>query len=243
MRCLGLIVALLIFAIPASAADTLIVAVASSLFAPAQTLAAQFEATHRVRVKLVPGSTGQLFSQIVQGAPYAVFMAADAATPERLVRQMHLASAPETFASGRLFICMRYVEPELARLSGTVAMADPRLAPYGRAAAEALHAARGASERRLIVVHAPNVMMAANYLRRGLVDAAFVASSAVAGDMQASCRQVDASLYRPILHQALLLDDTPLAHAWFDFIRSPEEAAVWRQAGFLPHAGMPGGAG
>jgi len=225
-------------ATPAQAAETLTVAVASSVYRPVLQLAQRFEQEQQVNVKLVSGSTGLLYAQIMHGAPYDLFMAADAVTPERLIQQRGLtASALSTYALGHLYLCSRTGAPDIHHLSGRLAMADPRLAPYGRAAEAALRASGAWPAISKSLIYTPNVMLAAAYLQQELVDAALVASSAVGNDLVNSCTPVNPSLYEPIRHQSVLLTYNRNSSAWLSFIRSPAARAIWEQAGFTMGAG------
>jgi molybdate transport system substrate-binding protein len=225
-----------LLALPAlGVADSgVVVAVASSVLIPGKQIASAFEKRYHTTVKLVPGSTGMLYSQIMHGAPYGVFMAADDQTPSKLRVQLGTPSAAiETYVTGQLYICAQSGEPDLSHVSGRVAIADPRFAPYGRAAKEALSHLSEWSVVKRSVIYAPNVMMAATYLARGLVATAFVASSAITSGLDAQCEPVDHALYAPIRQQALLLSGNTLAREWFAFIRGPEATSIWERAGFL----------
>ena len=234
-----LVILLMLCLIPglASAAEAVVVAVSSSVLAPTRTLAAQFEERYHIRIKLVSGSTGQLYAQISHGAPYAVFMAADAVVAGKLVRQRNLvATAVVTYATGRLYLCVRQGIPDLHHLIGSIAMAEPRLAPYGRAAEQTLRASSNWPQEKGNVIYTPNVMVAASHLQQGFVDSAFVASSAVVAQKDKSCAVVNEALHAPISHQAVLLTPGPEADAWFTYIRSPEAEVVWKQAGLVMEA-------
>lgn len=237
MRLLYILLILACFPGVAMASETLTVAVASSVLAPAKKLATQFEEARHIRVKLVSGSTGMLYSQIMHGAPYALFMAADDAVTDVLLRQRELpATSVATYALGRLYFCVQQGLPDMKRISGRIAMADPRLAPYGRAAAEALRASGIWADVQPHVIYTPNVMLAASHFQHGFVDGAFVASSGVSQPTDGRCMAVDASLYVPIRHRAVMLKRTASAWAWLSFIHSHQGQLVWQRAGFMTEA-------
>lgn len=234
LKFFALFVALLTLPASGMAESGIVVAVASSVLVPGKQIANMFEKIYHTTVKLVPGSTGMLSSQIMHGAPYDVFMAADNQTPAKLRLQLGTSSAAiETYATGQLYRCVQLDEPNLHHVSNRVAIANPRLAPYGRAAKEALTHLSEWTAMRHRVVYAPNVMMAATYLARGLVSTAFVASSAITSDFGAQCTPVNHALYMPIRQQALLLNTNPMARKWFAFIRGPKAKSIWERAGFL----------
>ena len=142
-----LALALLIGSVPGvlNAAE-LRVAVASNFRGAAQEIAAGFEAASGHRAVLIFGSTGKHYAQIVHGAPFDVFLAADAERPERLERSGHaVAGTRFTYALGRLALWS--ADPERVADGAALlkqgdfrrlAIANPALAPYGRAARETL---------------------------------------------------------------------------------------------------------
>ncbi len=160
------------------AAETLTVAVASSLYPVMQQRAANFERAHHVTVRLVPGSTGRLYNQIMQGAPFDLFIAADQERPALLMRQ-HKATAQYAVSQGYLGVKVgKRIISELSMLTNPsirhIAIANPDVAPLGKAAKVALQQ-RGlwrALQPKLI--YAQNAMQAAMMVDQGLVDAGFV---------------------------------------------------------------------
>lgn len=137
----ALLVAVALHGATAAHGETVTVAVASNFSVPLAALAADFERDTGHELRVVTGSTGRLYAQIVNGAPFDVFLAADAERPARLEADSH--TVPDsrfTYAVGILVLwsadpsvddCLRALN-ELG--SRRLAIANPRLAPYGRAA-------------------------------------------------------------------------------------------------------------
>lgn len=124
-------------------ADTLRVAVAANFKPTLEQLIPEFEAGSNIDVEISSGSTGALYAQIVNGAPFDVFLAADAARPLRLEKENRiLTGSRKTYAVGRLVFWTPSQEPvtknDLQRWDAPLAVANPRLAPYGRAGMETL---------------------------------------------------------------------------------------------------------
>ncbi len=155
------------------------VAVASNFMATAEKLAAAFEEETGHEVLLSNGSTGLLYSQIASGAPIDIFLAADEDRPRRLADEGK-AIETRTYAVGTLVLLSREaVTTETAAevfQGKTVALADPTVAPYGRAATAAMErlALDTATFRPVMVA---NVGQVAAIFATGTADLAFVAAS------------------------------------------------------------------
>ena len=128
---------------PLASAEAVSIAVASNFAEPARVIAGRFEAATGTEVRISSGSTGKLYAQILAGAPYEVFLAADEVRPQRLVSGEY-ASEQKVYAVGRLTLVS--ADPSLTGMdcldalrddeNATLAIANPVTAPYGRAAAE-----------------------------------------------------------------------------------------------------------
>ncbi|MEO0996018.1 MAG: molybdate ABC transporter substrate-binding protein [Pseudomonadota bacterium] len=132
---------LLLLTVTASA-DVVRVGVAANFVAALTALQPDFERRSGHRLQISAGSTGLLYAQIVNGAPFDVFLAADQQRPALLVESGRaLADSRLTYAVGRLVLFSADKKPSADTLGGEVgrlAIANPKLAPYGRAAADVL---------------------------------------------------------------------------------------------------------
>ena len=218
------------------------VAVASNFLSPIKHLAKVFEADTGIRVTVSAGSTGKLFAQIHNGAPFDVFLAANAREPRRLVAEsLCFARTRFTYARGRVALWCRDAETsEAARgcLDGSVtrlAIANPRLAPYGQAAKSAL-AVLGPAERFRIVT-GENIAQAFQLVWSGNVPLGFVALSQLKSraDVQGAYWPVPAHLHDPIDQQAVLLSraaDNADAQTFFNYLQSDAARAVIQSFGY-----------
>ncbi|MGV6813273.1 MAG: molybdate ABC transporter substrate-binding protein [Brevirhabdus sp.] len=142
-----LVVLLLIFLLPRTViSGEVTVALASNVHEPLQQIAQVFEAETGHKVRLVNGATGKLYAQILRGAPFDLFLAADQARPALLYKAGESIAPPVTYAIGQLVLWSadpRRVMDEHTLTAGNfrrLAIADPALAPYGLAAEQALRA-------------------------------------------------------------------------------------------------------
>ncbi|MEO7245439.1 MAG: molybdate ABC transporter substrate-binding protein [Rubrivivax sp.] len=234
-------------AAPAAVAADVTVAVAANFVAPLEAIASDFRAASGHTVVVVAGATGKLYSQIAAGAPFDVLLAADAETPARLIADRHAVTGSAfTYAIGRLALWSAV--PGLVDAGGAVlaqprrfrhlALANPRLAPYGRAAMEVLDA-RGLFERlRPTIVMGQNIAQTYQFVVSGNAELGFVALSQVRAPGRAvagSWWEVPTSLHAPIRQDAVLLAHgaaNPAARALLEFLRSDAARARIRAFGY-----------
>ncbi len=166
-------------------ADTLRIAVASNFAHTLQTLLPEFEKETGHSVEVSSASSGKLYAQILHGAPFDVFLSADTDKPQRLAQQLsnqlpETEPAPFTYAIGRLvFWCPAECEYPLSGITAnnlTIAIANPRLAPYGLAAQQTMDAF-GLNPAK--VVTGENIGQAYRFIESGNAAAGFVAQSQV----------------------------------------------------------------
>jgi molybdate transport system substrate-binding protein len=233
----------LILAAALARAGEIRVAVASN-FAPAlQDIAADFEVRSGHRVLLSSGATGRQYAQIVNGAPFEIFLAADAERPSRLEREgVAIAGSRFTYARGRAVLWSprnNYVDADGQVLSRGdfrhLAIANPRLAPYGAAAREVL-AARGLSELPAArIVIGENIGQTFRFVQSGAAELGFVAYSQILQPgiaVTGSYWIVPQSLYTPLDQQAVLLKDDAVAREFLDFLKREPARAIIRAYGY-----------
>lgn len=208
------------------------VAVASNFAPAAEKLAQLYEAQSGTPVRLVTGSTGQLYAQAKNGAPYDVLLGADEARPRRLEEE-GLAVAGFTYAIGRL--CLYSADPTRISIDGVaalttprprrLAMANPALAPYGAASAQVLARLQLDTALADAVVLGENIAQAFALVQTGNAELGFVAAAQLVDIEGGSRWYVPASLHEPIRQRAVLLArgaDRPAAKKFFEFLRSAD---------------------
>lgn len=240
MRVRAILVALLL-AGDAAAEEEVLVAVASNFAHTATQLAARFEEQTGTAVRLSSGSTGKLYAQIVNGAPYDVFLAADAARPAILEHSGRVVpGSRRTYAIGRLVIYSIRADDCLAALrdphGGHIAIANPVTAPYGAAARQYLERAGlwdGVSAR---AVYGENIAQTLQFASTGNAVVALVARSQLHTRFVPEPRcslEIPAAMHDPVEQQVVLLDaDNPPAGAFVEFLRSATARRIIEQAGY-----------
>ena len=216
-------------------ADTLKVAVASNALKAVEDIAQRFEKSTGHKILISAGSTSKLYTQIVHGAPYDIFLAANEREPQSLQeRDLILPGSRFTYAVGRLVLFSK--DPARIGTDGVsylrggkyqrLAIANPETAPYGKAAQEVLQSLGLWQSIGAKLVRGENIGQAFQYTVSGNVDAGFVAWSDVkqqGSDRSGSYWLAPASLYAPLRQQAVILkrSGSPgAAQAFFDYLRS-----------------------
>jgi len=224
------------------------VAVAANFAAPMHKIAAAFAAATPHRATLVFGSTGSFYAQIRNAAPFDVLLAADAETPARLEQDgLSVKGSRFTYATGRLVLWS--AQPGLVDAEGSIlrkatgerlAVANPKLAPYGAAAVEAM-TRLGIHERlRPRLVQGENVGQAFQMVASGNARLGFVALSQVMKDgriAEGSAWLVPESLHAPLRQDAVLLAaarDRAAATALLYFMQGETARSIMRGYGYQP---------
>jgi molybdate transport system substrate-binding protein len=241
-----LALSVLALALPAHA-DEIQVAVAANFSAAAQKIAAQFEHDTGHTVKLSFGATGKFYAQIEAGAPFDVLLAADQATPGKLVAEGKAVPATlHTYAIGKLVLWS--AEPGLVDARGDVlksdkwkhlSVADARLAPYGQAAKEALAALKLTDAVQSRLVTAESIGQALQFVQTGNAELGFVALGQVqppdGSKAPGSMWRVPDNLYSPIKQDAVVIAATQsgaTAAAFVDYLSSEKARVVIKAYGY-----------
>lgn len=227
-------------------ADTVPVAVAANFAAPMQKIAEAFEADTGHKLELSFGASGKFYAQISHGAPFQVLLSADEATPQRLERERK--AVPDTrftYAVGALVLWSP--QPGFVDAEGGVlrkgafrhlAVANPKVAPYGAAAAQVMNRMGLTAALQPRLVQGENIAQTFQFVASGNAQLGFVALSQVMEDGRigkGSAWQVPASMHDPIRQDAVLLlpgKDRAAATALLQYLRSDKARAIIRAHGY-----------
>ena len=221
-------------------------AVASNFSAPMKQIADVFQKESGDTVKLSFGSTGKFYEQIRGGAPFDVFFAADTATPQRMEQEgLTVNGSRFVYALGKLVLWSAqpgYVDDKGAVLRkggfGKLAIADPKLAPYGVAAQQTLEQLGLWDALQPKLVTGENITQTYQFVATGNAELGFVALSQVMRDGKLSAGSswlVPSDMYQLIQQSAVLLagaKDKAAAQAFLDFLKGDKAAAVIRSYGY-----------
>ena len=222
------------------------VAVAANFTAPMQKIASLFEQDTGHKATLAFGSTGRFYAQIKNGAPFDLLLSADDETPAKLAREGLAVDASRfTYAIGKLALWSK--QPGLVDAQGLVlksgtfdkiAVADPKLAPYGAAAVEVMTQLGVLNTLRPKFVQGENIAQTHQFVATQNAQLGFVAMSQVMADgrlVEGSVWAVPATLYSPLRQDAVLLNKgqgNAAATALLQYLKGDKARAVIRGYGY-----------
>lgn len=213
------------------------IAVATNFLATAQKLEAAFEGETDFTLDLVSGSTGQLYTQIINGAPYDAFLSADAARITHLLVSGHgVEDTRSRYAHGQL-VLYGADDAEGVLTSGhfrKLAMANPQIAPYGMAAKKTLDTLQLFESLSDEIVYGQNVGQAYGFVKTGNADLGFVALSQMQEGVD-SYWVVPTAYYDTIRQDSVLLSfgkTNRSAKAFLDYLKSPPALDIIRSSGY-----------
>jgi molybdate transport system substrate-binding protein len=223
------------------------VAVAANFTAPMQKIAQAFEQDTGHKAQLAFGATGKFYAQIKNGAPFAVLLAADDETPARLEKEgLAVAGARFTYATGRLALWSK--TPNLVDDKGEVlrsnrfeklAIADPKLAPYGVAAMEVIQHLGVQANVVPKLVQGESIGQTYQFVSTENAQLGFVALSQISFDgriSQGSAWVVPQSMHTPLKQDAVLLNagkDNAAAVALLKYLQADKAIAIVRSYGYV----------
>lgn len=227
-------------------ADEVQVAVAANFTAPIQAIARDFEKDTGHKLVASFGATGQFYTQIKNGAPFEVFLAADDTTPAKLESENETVKGSRfTYAVGTLALWSAkegYVDDKGLVLKGNqyqhLSIANPKAAPYGLAATQTLDKLGLTDATKARIVEGQSIAQAYQFVQTGNAELGFVALSQVFKDgklTSGSAWIVPADLHEPIKQDAVILNkgkDSPAAKALMAYLKGPKAAAVIKSYGY-----------
>jgi molybdate transport system substrate-binding protein len=244
-----LVFAAMLFVAGSARAQEIRVAAAADLRFALSELAVNYEKHAGTKVNVTYGSSGNFFAQIQNGAPFDLFFSADLDYP----RKLEAAGLAETgtlfeYARGRIVIWTRRDAPIDVAVQGwsallspavqKIAIANPALAPYGRAAVAALEKAGILEQVKSKFVYGENISQAAQFVQSGNAQAGIVALSlALSPAMKGGKRwEIPADMHPAIEQGAVLLrsaTNKPQARAFLEFVKSADARATFERFGFM----------
>ena len=246
LRCLLAVTCLFVFGAKQAISGEIRVAVASNFSPAMKNLAEHFEANTHHKITLIFGSTGKHYAQIKHGAPFHAFFAADVERAKRLEEEGDAIEGSRfTYAIGHIVLWSpkdNYIDVNGKILNSTkyrhLAIANPKLAPYGKAAQEVLQATQLWSATQARLVRGENIGQTFQFVKSGNAELGFIAYSQIKKPesfeqkIAGSLWVVPQSLYTPIKQQAVLLQENPIAREFLSFVKSDASQSIIQGYGY-----------
>ena len=228
--------------------DGLIIAVASNFNLTAEKLAARFTSETAIPIIMCSASTSNLYAQIINGAPYDVFLAADIERPKKLVEGKYAVSGTrQTYAVGALTLWSSDSLFENDQCSSAIyngsfmklAIANPEIAPYGHAAREFLKKIGQWESFQNKIVFGENISQAYLFAATGNVTFALISRAQAVAEqpIKPTCMwNVPSNMHSKIEQQAVLLSQTKKskkAKLFLDFLITPAAVSIIKDSGYL----------
>jgi len=217
-------------------------AVAANFTKPAEELGRAFTARTGDTVAFSFGATGQLYTQLSQGAPFEVFLSADTKRPAQAVKDgFGVDGTVFTYAVGKVVLYSPTIDVTdgaavlKANTFQHLSVADPKTAPYGAAGLEAIEKLGLTEALMPKIVTGENISQALQFIDSGNAELGFVALSQVVGKPATQVWLAPQEDYAPIKQNAVLLkhgESNDAAKAFLDYLKSDDAVAVIKAAGY-----------
>jgi len=221
--------------------ENLKIAIAANLLPAMSQIETLYEIKFQSSVTLIVASSGKLTAQIINGAPYDVFISADMKYPEKIYKEGNGQQPPEVLIQGKLVFWskesnLQSIEDGVQRAE-TIAIAQPELAPYGHQTQQWLQSKGWWTQMQPKLVYAENVSQVNQYIATGVVDAAFTANSAQYAEAVGKKGQWQALPdAKPLPHGMVLLRNSEApeftVNQFLEFIVSPVAQKVFQDFGY-----------
>lgn len=227
--------------------NTLTVAVAANVQYTIKEIKKAFEKTHKVKVELIVGSSGKLTAQIMQGAPYDIFISANLKYPKTLYQQKFATAPPKVYAEGALVwwtILQTPIGVLLTQLDSDqvskIAIANPKNAPYGQEAIRFLEQTQQIDKLRSKLVYGESIAQTNQFIQSGASDIGITALSVVKApnlSNQGQWQLIDADTYQAI-EQGIVItkhghkNTLQSCQQFFDFLFSPTAQSIFKKYGY-----------
>ena len=239
----------LLFYVSVQAQAKITVAVASNMQYTVEALRAEFQKTNKIQIDIVLGASGNLAQQIMQGAPFDIFISADTAFPHKLFEKNFTLLQPKVYAQGVLIVWS--VKQNILLNSNlqfllfnnikTVAIANSKTAPYGVAAEAILKKYKLYNQVKNKLVTGESISQTSQFIATGAADAGFTAKAIVlSGEMKRKGKWIELNRndYPAIRQSAALLKYSQRAHSteakkFYFFLYSQRAKEIYKKFGYV----------
>lgn len=226
-------------------AQTLKVAAAANLQGVIKVLKADFEQKTKIKIEPIIGASGNLTNQIKHGAPFDVFLSADMSFPEDLYKSRMTTSKPVVYALGSLIICsnlnLNFTNWETLLQSNAIqkiSIANPEIAPYGKAAKEVLERKNLLQKLQPKIVYGESISQVNIYITTGVTQVGFTTEALISdavGKQKLYWKKVDPTEYQPIKQGMVILkhaEKNAQAQQFYKYMQSVSAKNILKKYGY-----------
>jgi molybdate transport system substrate-binding protein len=226
-------------------AEEVHVAVASNFLNPLKKIARQYKQETGNALIVISASTGKLYAQALHGAPFDILLAADAKRPALLEQDgIGVAGTRFTYAAGTLVLwsldleTVQGVESLVQMNTGRLAIANPKTAPYGKAAQEAMVQLGVWQKLKPFLVRGENIAQTLQFVATGNAQMGLIAKSQLEDphfELKGSHWDIPSHLHAPVTQQAILLKpgrDNLAAQQFMEYLKSPSAKNIMKLYGY-----------
>lgn len=228
--------------------DELMVATAANVQYVMQDIKTEFEKETGQKVQIIVGSSGKLTTQIREGAPFDVFVSADTKYPNEIYKNGGSNNPPKVYAIGKLVLWSKTIPIDQLKLENLtdpkirkIAIANPKIAPYGLAAVQSMKNFGIYEQIKFKLVFGESISQTTQFISSGSAEVGFNALSIVLSPTMKDIGtyiEIDEKLYDPILQAAILLkhsNNSPkkvTSEAFYDFLYSSKAKEIFKKYGY-----------
>lgn len=228
-----------LFACQRNQKETLKIAYASNMQYVIKDLAEEFSKIHSIECDLIKGSSGRIYAQIKQGAPYDIFISANTLYPQKLSNDDLLLSFPLDFAIGQLILWSSKKIDSMSLINHSkIGIPNPKFAPYGMAASIYLKNTNQLSAIKQKLIYAESVSQVNQFINTKSVDIGFTSQSVLYSKIKDKgyWEYIDPDLYPPIKHSIAILkknSNLEMSQIFLEFMFSEEAESILKSYGYL----------
>ena len=189
-----------------------------------------------IKINLITSSSGKLASQILNGAPYDVFLSADMHYPQILYKKGIAKTKPKVYAYGILVLWsfkIKNLNINSLKIAKKIAIANPKIAPYGKKAIEAINYFKIYKDIKNKIVLGESISQVNQYIIKNLVDVGFTSKSSVFSyGKKGYWIEIEKNAYSPIKQGVILISDKKPAKEFFNFVLSKKAKQIFKKYGY-----------
>ena len=226
--------------------DSITIATSANMQFAMKAIANNFTNSTGLKTNVILGSSGKLTAQIIEGAPYDIFVSADLKYPEMIQEQGFSDSAPEIYALGQLVLWSSTLDtiPSLDQIATMeiehIAIANPVTAPYGQAAIEVLQNLGVYSRIKDKLVFGESIAQTNQFISSGAAEIGFTAKSVVLSpeiNIEGHWLTIPPEYYKPIAQGAIIIErnqsNKKEIKSFYDYLFNQEAKQILKDFGYL----------